>query len=98
MTLQEKKNRINDFLSELLVALDSRYGNETINGKKVYISGDVFFMPFSISDWMAVGIEYAFGRRDAENQLYEDGDLFYIGSDYEGLIREILKEIEQTGI
>lgn len=94
----ETKLSVGDALDHLNDLLNSKYRQTAIKKIEVfyYPYKDIYFRPFVMGDWEAIGVEYAHGEYDAELYRYEDGDLFYL-EDYESeekLFKAILKEIE----
>lgn len=97
MTSMDKKKRIEERLEFVSNGLASKFEIVEVKGERYFHSKDnVFFKPFSVSGWDAIGIEYAHGIRDAVLNRFEDGDLFYLDEmDDEALLAAVLQEIKQ---
>ena len=95
MTSMEKKEKTEKQLEFISQRLASKFEIVEINGEQYFHTNDVYFKPFSISDWEAIGIEYAHGLQNALLYRFADGDLFYLDEmTGEELLEAVLREIE----
>jgi hypothetical protein len=98
MTSQEKKKQIEERCVLLERQFEERYGKPfNVSGKKCFMVGnDEFFMVTGLSWENAIVIEYASSKAEAEKNMFEDGDLFYMEelSDKE-MFESMVKEIEE---
>ena len=98
MTSQEKKKQIEERCVLLERQFEERYGKPfNVSEKKCFMAGnDEFFMVTGLSWENAIVIEHASSKVEAKKNMFEDGDLFYIGelSDEE-MFEAMVKEIEE---
>lgn len=92
MSLTEQKNRIRNSLEEML---SYQFDSVDVNGKRGFQKTDgTIFIVSSFPGEDAVVVEYADTFADAQKNLFEDGDRFYLsGITTEQLYRQILEEV-----
>lgn len=97
MASTDKKKRTEERLEYITKGLAAKFEMVEVNGEKHFHAGDnLYFSPFSISDWEAIGVEYAHGIREAILNQFADGDLFYLDEmDADTMLAAVLHEIEQ---
>ena len=95
MTSMDKKKRTKERMEYITKGLASKFEIVEVNGEKFFHSeDDLYFLPFSISDWEAIGVEYAHGIREAILNQFTDGDLFYLDEmDADTMLAAVLHEI-----
>lgn len=89
----ERKRIINQHLRE-------SYKSEMINGTECFFlpSGTVVHLESMGDEFNAIVVGYAENRRDAEKNMFEDGDLFYMDEmSEEEMISAVTREIEEDG-
>lgn len=97
MTQKEMKSLIDRRKETFEQLLDQEYEQVKVNGEKCFrISSDRIITVTSLHSFNALTIEYADSLKEAVNNAYEDGDLFYM-EDYEDdeLFHAMLQEINQ---
>lgn len=97
MTSQEKKKQIEERCVLLERQFEERYGKPfNVSGKKCFMVGnDEFFMVTGLSWENAIVIEHASSKAEAEKNMFEDGDLFYMEElSNKEMFESMVKEIE----
>ncbi len=75
--------------------LAERYPQAVVGGSVCFVKGARFFRLDEIGAFDAILVEYAVGIEAAENNVFEDGDLFYMDElSEEEMFTAILSEIE----
>ena len=73
------------------VFLDNGYKMEIINGKEVFVKGNLYQRIDFVKDWNEYIIESAFSREEAEKNLFEDSDFISVNATDEEIL-EVMKE------
>lgn len=97
MTSTDKSSGYIERVDSLRNRLAEKYELCEVKGKKCFHSeSDNYFWPFLFVEWGAVAVEYAHGIREALQNRFEDGDLFWLDEmDDDALLAAVLQEIEQ---
>lgn len=68
----------------------------TIGGEKIFTNGDLYIKLTYLHSRSSYVLEYADCLKDAEHNLFEDGDTFNISMGEESLLSGIKNEIENA--
>ena len=83
-------------LKNLEERLKSTYESIKVNDENCFLkkTGEIFRL-FGMKNFNAICVEYATNIKEAEKNLYEDGDLFYMDElNEEDMLKAIINEIE----
>ena len=73
------------------VFLDNGYKIEIINGKEVFVKGNLYQRIDYVKSWNEYIIESAFSKQEADNNCFEDSDYISVDASDEEIL-EIMKE------
>lgn len=78
--------------------LKSRFEQIEINGRNCFILGnDEIIHLTGLTSFNAIVIEYAESKDDADKNMFEDGDLFYLDElDEDAMFEAMIREIEDN--
>ena len=96
MSLTEQKRK-NDALLDVEKRFEAKYAAKKFGSNRCFVtSSGTIFRPFGFPGDNALAIEYADTPEDAEKNLFEDGDRFYL-SELVGdkLFQAMVSEIEE---
>lgn len=69
------------------------FNEEMVGGKRCLVYGSTYCMLTYIDYFRAFVIEWAGSRGEAEKNMFEDGDLFFLEDPDETILRAVQKEI-----
>lgn len=98
MTDTERKKIIDSRIVLLEKRMEDRYGTPLyISGKKCFKAKDTEYFRLARLAWAnAIVIEHAYSENEAEKNMFEDGDLFYMDEmTEEEMLNEMIAEIER---
>jgi len=99
MTEKETRSQIIERVKRLETRFERRY--EVVSSpdrKKCFrVNDGEYFMVTGLTAFGGVIIEHAFSKQEAEKNLFEDGDLFYLNEmDEDTMFKAMMREIEDN--
>lgn len=87
-------DKANDIISKVVyILLDDNWEYKTINGKQFYKKNDSF-IKFSYSEGLnSIVLENAETIEEAENNIFEDSELYSISDSEEKIVDKIVKDV-----
>lgn len=95
--MSRKSQKSLDYFDYICEKLARLYDQTEINKQKLYVgeNGFYFFLSVFPEEFNAIVIEYASNQEEAKNNIFEDGDLFYVDDfSKEEMLQAMIKEIE----
>lgn len=99
MTDMETRSRIMERVEKLESRFEERYGlfSKTEEKKCFYVNDEEYFMVTGLASLGGIVIEHALSKREAERNMFEDGDLFYMDElDEDAMFEAMIREIEDN--
>lgn len=99
MTEKETKDRILKRIEKLESRFEEKYELFSKPGEKkcFYVNDGEYFMVTGLVNFGSIVIEHALSKRDAERNMFEDGDLFYLDElDEDAMFEAMIREIEEN--